>query len=102
MDIYSIDERLNCIRLSWSRDGKACHGLEAGNMFGLVSIDSIRVICHIVCMNSALKNLAAHNNCVQEVQNNLGDGNGWATDWFYLNRFLVTPGVQFTVEEREQ
>lgn len=101
MDIDSIEERLNCIRVSWARDGEECHGLDAGKMFGLVPIDSIRGVCHMVRMNSALSNLAAHNKLVQQLQTQLGQRPGWATEWFYVNRFLVTPGFSFKVGRSE-
>ena len=88
LPVDKIDEKLNCIRLKWSRGHNDLQrDTDSGKEFGLCPITSILGVTHLAPATELLS-LLNHNSGFKEcIENNLGPSDRWEGELFYVNRF---------------
>ena len=83
----NVDKTLDCIRLKWERHGEESEGREAGKVYALCPLDSVRDRVHVLRCNAMIDllhdNVPYRGAMLEEIRGS----SDWQEDIFYVNRF---------------
>lgn len=90
--VDGIDSSLNCIRLKWQRTEGEEGTLSCSKQFGLIPIDSVGGLVHIVRADAAMSLISDTVARKKEMADVGGGESGWPSEMFYVNRFYRPKG----------
>lgn len=86
LPIDAIDDKLNCVRLTWEKHGTADSEGQRGNMYALCGIDTIRGRVQVIDAKNTISLLHPDVEYKSKMHERVGDG-PLHYDFFYVNRF---------------
>ena len=98
LPLDDFDKTLNCIRLRWQRNEGIVDKLQPSKEYGLVPVESIRGVVHVVRKDPFLSSLCTGDPRRRACEKLLGDSEDWLSEQFFVNRFMTYEVEELFVE----
>lgn len=89
LSIDQVDSALDCIQPQWQQSKDAGWRTKTGNVYGLVPVDSLREMVHIIGSDEFIEKLSRSTLCQKEISNLAGPERGGTSHIFYVNHYFV-------------
>lgn len=87
--VDDIDKDFSCVRLRWQRTMGEIGKYSTSHEIGLVPIDSVRGVFHLVPRDPFIHQLARCARRKKSLEDLNGSSQGWEQDILYVNRFSI-------------